>query len=231
MGVYGSNFDFGMSPFFKDDGNIVGNSVTFDTIPLTLFLDIQTPSVFSFKDIDIDFTANPIYGSAPLVVQYNAIVTFRGNFANRLSVKEYHWYFDPVNNPDTYIVSTVPTINQVYVGTLGSLFSTKLTVILEPSYVNYITNWVIGTNATVTWNFPDVLSDVKIDLSRDFGNTWTTIIADTPNTGTYTWFVTGPISSSALVRVSGLIYTDPIDDSTIDFTDIVAISTFPFTIS
>jgi hypothetical protein len=93
-----------------------------------------------------------------------------------------------------------------------------------------ITNWTLGTSATITWNFIDVLSNVKLELSRDNGFTWEDLNVDYPNTGEFTWVVTGSITNLALVRISGLIYTDPIDGSQIDFTDIVDIS-IPFIIS
>jgi hypothetical protein len=89
----------------------------------------------------------------------------------------------------------------------------------------------VGLTDNITWSFVDVLSGVKIELSRDNGTTWELVIADTPNTGSYLWVVTGPVTSSGLIRISGLIYTDPDDNSQIDFTDIVSISSTPFTIA
>lgn len=232
MGVYGSNYDFGMSPFFKDDDAPSGASVNYNTIPLTLSFQIQQPTVFNLSDVSVDFTATPVTGSVPLIVTYTAKVIFRGSFANQLSVKEYHWFFDPLNQPNNYVISTTPTINKVYVGQLGSQFSTKLEVVLEPTFINSITGWVINSSASITWNFSDVLSNLKIELSRDLGNSWSTIIASTPNTGSYIWeTVTGPKTSSALVRISGLVWTDTIDGSTIDFSNITSTSTIPFTIS
>ena len=84
--------------------------------------------------------------------------------------------------------------------------------------------WLIGSKQNITWTALDVLSDVQIQLSRDNGSTWSTIIADTPNTGAYLWAVTGPITTTALLQIGGLIYTNPVDGSTVDFTNITAIS-------
>jgi len=82
--------------------------------------------------------------------------------------------------------------------------------------------WKIGNSKTILWNFTDVLSDVQIELSRDDTSSWTTITSATSNTGSYSWLVTGPETTSAVFRISGLIYTDPIDSSEIDFTDITS---------
>jgi hypothetical protein len=81
--------------------------------------------------------------------------------------------------------------------------------------------WSVNSTHNITWNFVDVLSDVKIELSRDSGDTYETLTSATSNDGVFPWKVTEPTTSAALVKVSGLVYTDP-DDSTqtIDFTDI-----------
>jgi hypothetical protein len=92
-------------------------------------------------------------------------------------------------------------------------------------------DWKIDSTQTFTWSAPDILSNVKIELSRDNGSTWEIVAADTSNTGSYPWVVTDPVANSALIKISGLIYTDPIDLSTIDFSDIVIISSTVFSIS
>lgn len=49
-------------------------------------------------------------------------------------------------------------------------------------------------------------------------------MADTTNSGNYIWTITGPDTTQALIKVSGLNYTDPDDQSQIDFSDIFGIS-------
>lgn len=90
----------------------------------------------------------------------------------------------------------------------------------------------IGTSFNITWNFPDVIGNVKIEVSRDNGSTWNTIIASVYNWDgivaytqqTYPWTVTGPLTYIALIKISGLTYTDPVDQSVTDFTNVIAIS-------
>lgn len=48
---------------------------------------------------------------------------------------------------------------------------------------------------------------MKIELSRDSGSTWTTLYADTSNSGTKPWTVTGTRSTHCLIRVSSLADT------------------------
>ena len=76
----------------------------------------------------------------------------------------------------------------------------------------------------ITWASSDVLSDVMIQLSRDNGLTWNPVITDVANTNAYLWTVTGPPTTTALIRISGLVYTNPKDGSTIDFTNLIATS-------
>jgi hypothetical protein len=90
--------------------------------------------------------------------------------------------------------------------------------------------WTIGTTETITWSMPDVLSDVKIELSRDNGDTWETIDNSATNDGSYDWVVTGSATSQALIKVSGKLYTNPDDDSPVDFTNITDTSDTTFEI-
>jgi hypothetical protein len=90
-------------------------------------------------------------------------------------------------------------------------------------------NWNIGTTQTITWTSLDVLSDVEIQISRNGGTSWSVLVADTPNTGTYSWVVTGPVTAQGLFQVNGLIWTNPMDGSQIDFTNVTALSD-PFSI-
>lgn len=62
-------------------------------------------------------------------------------------------------------------------------------------------NWMIGETQTITWNSMYLSGNVKIEISRDAGATWTTLVADTPNDGSHTWTVTGPDSQECKIRV------------------------------
>ena len=65
-------------------------------------------------------------------------------------------------------------------------------------------DWTSGQVHTITWT-PGV-GDVKLEASRD-GGPFTTIVAATPNDGSYDWTVTGPASSQVVVRVTALSFT------------------------
>jgi hypothetical protein len=60
-----------------------------------------------------------------------------------------------------------------------------------------------GTSLAITWthNLPDV-DPVSIELSRDGGATFEVLAAAAPNTGSFSWTVSGPAAAEARVRVT-----------------------------
>jgi len=73
-------------------------------------------------------------------------------------------------------------------------------------------NLGIDTTYDITWVALS-LDDLKIEVSRDNGSQWETIVASTPNDGSYSWMVTGPPSTDCLVKIGSL------DDSVTDISN------------
>ena len=75
--------------------------------------------------------------------------------------------------------------------------------------------WYINSTQNIAWNTINIGSIVKIEMSRDNGNTWSTIADTTENDGNYSWLVTGPASNACLVRVTdtGGLASDISDDA------------------
>jgi hypothetical protein len=76
-------------------------------------------------------------------------------------------------------------------------------------------SWPIGSVQTIQWTSSGITSNVNIELSRDGGFRYTTIIArNAANTGSYQWTVTGPASSQCKIRVISLnpVVLDESDD-------------------
>jgi len=61
--------------------------------------------------------------------------------------------------------------------------------------------WTIGSKQTINWTSAGVTGNVRIQLSRNGGLTWTTIIASTPNDGSQAWWVIWPATDQARIRV------------------------------
>jgi hypothetical protein len=63
-------------------------------------------------------------------------------------------------------------------------------------------NWHVGSQATIEWSGSTVGSGtVDIQLSRNGGRSWTTILSGVTNDGAETWGVSGGTTKKALVRV------------------------------
>ncbi len=64
----------------------------------------------------------------------------------------------------------------------------------------------LGTTYNLTWDSfgpaATIGSSVKIEISRDGGSAWSTIIASTANDGAHPWTATGPLSNQCRIRVT-----------------------------
>ena len=78
--------------------------------------------------------------------------------------------------------------------------------------------WQIGTKQTITWTSNDVTGKIRIQLSRDGGETWSTIISSTTNDGAESWKVNGPATNQARIRVLSKSYPTVFDISDANFT-------------
>jgi hypothetical protein len=63
----------------------------------------------------------------------------------------------------------------------------------------------VGDSALVIWSSVNITGSVRIDLKRTYPSaTWETIAVSTPNSSSYAWNVTGPVSNTARVRIFNL---------------------------
>lgn len=76
----------------------------------------------------------------------------------------------------------------------------------------------IGSLQSIRWNSYNIDGAVKIELSRDGGNTFEFIADNQPNVGFYNWTVSGAATFQAIVRVSSNNYPDIFDVSDFVFT-------------
>jgi hypothetical protein len=68
---------------------------------------------------------------------------------------------------------------------------------------------VVGTAANVTWSATDnsgPIDAVDLRLSRDRGATWEDLRTGAPNTGTYSWTVTGPGTNIGVANVYNVLF-------------------------
>lgn len=71
---------------------------------------------------------------------------------------------------------------------------------------------------TVTWSSDNISGNVRIDISRNEGTTWETLIDSTPNDGSETVRITGRPTRQARLRIVSLSNPQVTDSSIINFT-------------
>jgi len=80
--------------------------------------------------------------------------------------------------------------------------------IVQPTITVTVPNgggtWAIGSTQNIWWSSGGVSGNVKIELSRDGGSSYSTLVASTSNDGTEPWVVTSPPTSQARIKVSSV---------------------------
>ncbi|MGE5340982.1 MAG: lectin like domain-containing protein [Candidatus Omnitrophota bacterium] len=64
--------------------------------------------------------------------------------------------------------------------------------------------WYVGSSHPITWSSYNVIGNVKIEYTRDNGNTWTSVNASASNTGSYSWVIPNAPATQCKVRVTSL---------------------------
>ncbi len=74
-------------------------------------------------------------------------------------------------------------------------------------------NFIAGASHNITWTSVGSFANVKLEYSLNSGGSYTTIIASTPNDGSFAWTVPNVSSTTALVRISDAADGNPSDVS------------------
>jgi len=93
------------------------------------------PTIYAFKDLEVDFVGVPRSGVSPLTVDFTAIVKWSPGMRDKYRVKEYIWCFDYdyTNNicKENWVTTDQNPITHVYTGYRGQKFTPKVCVTLE----------------------------------------------------------------------------------------------------
>jgi Leucine-rich repeat (LRR) protein len=65
-------------------------------------------------------------------------------------------------------------------------------------------DWQVGSSHDITWSTTGDIANVSIEYSTDGGSLWNSIIASTPNNGTYNWTIPDTPSTDCLVKISDI---------------------------
>ncbi|MFN0157181.1 MAG: hypothetical protein ACKVRP_03805 [Bacteroidota bacterium] len=84
-------------------------------------------------------------------------------------------------------------------------------------------SWQINSTKTIQWSSAAFSSPVNIELSRNGGVSFTeTLFSNSPNDGSQSWLVTGPVSATTRIRISGVSNPAVADTSTSNFSIVQA---------
>ncbi len=78
--------------------------------------------------------------------------------------------------------------------------------------------WYANSTQTITWTSLNFAGNVKIELSTNGGTSYSTVVASTPNTGSYLWTVPNSPSTTCRIRISDASDGNPVDISNANFT-------------
>ena len=99
------------------------------------------------------------------------------------------------------------------VGSLNQ--NTKSITVISPNGNDVLE---IGTLQSIKWNSYNVSGGLRIQLSRDGGNTYELLDVNQPNVGFYNWTVTGPASFQAVIKITSVDDPNIFDTSDLPFT-------------
>ncbi len=116
----------------------------------------------------------------------------------------------------TCLVRVSETETEIPTDSSDAVFAISNDPMIVVSSPNGGEKWAVGSTQTISWRSGGAVNDVKIEYSIDGGVTYTSIVDDTQNTGTYTWVVPDAVSDLCLVQI-----TDVSVSTTTDMSDIV----------
>ncbi|MBN2791581.1 MAG: DUF1566 domain-containing protein [Desulfuromonadales bacterium] len=91
--------------------------------------------------------------------------------------------------------------NNVRVVRGGQTWSNERLYIATPEQASC---WESGKVMEILWETRDLGGEVRISLSRDGGKSYSEIVANTPNDGSYNWVVTAPASVNCALKIEPL---------------------------
>jgi hypothetical protein len=77
--------------------------------------------------------------------------------------------------------------------------------------------WYVDEVRSITWTSIGITGDISIEVSRNGGSSWESIISGEENDGVFYWQVTGPATPSAKIKITSNVYPTVYDRSNSNF--------------
>ena len=192
----------------------------FESVPLPPSLTLTSPNggenwgEGSVQNITWTFTGS--ISAVKLEFSSNGGSTWQSIDDNELNDGSFAWTV-PASASTNCKVRVTSVINESITDESDAVF-TIVTPSLTLSSPNGGELILIGANYNVTWTDNTGLATIKIELSTNGGSTWTTVAANAPNNGSYSWAVPNSPSTTCLIRISDPTDGTPNDVSNDNFT-------------
>lgn len=141
--------------------------------------------------------------------------------AGRVGTYSSEYYSDQINFTTADIVSVMAGQNT---SGINAQLTAKSITIREPDGGE---KWCAGSLRKLVWDNTGSIANVKIEYSIDYGLSFTTVIASTPNTGSYDFQVPDVSSSYCIIRIGDAANPADYDESNAYITITAAICQVP----
>ncbi|MFN0157180.1 MAG: WD40/YVTN/BNR-like repeat-containing protein [Bacteroidota bacterium] len=124
--------------------------------------------------------------------------------------------------PNVAVINLALTSDSYLIAATHGRSMFKSLLAAQPSVTVVVPNggeeWLAGSSSTVQWNSSSLSGNVKIELSRDGGSTFSEVLsASTSNDGVQEWVVSGTPTTTAKIRVSSVSTPTVADTSNASF--------------
>lgn len=158
---------------------------------------------------NIRWTSQNVTGNVKIEISRNGGSTWSTIASNTANDGIYGWTVtSPASTSCRVKVSSVsdPGVNDMSDANFSILFP-----FITVNSPNGGETWYVGDTSKITWTSGGADKYLKIEISRNSGSSWSTIINSTLNNGLYNWVVTGPASGVCMIRISDSSLSDTSD--------------------
>lgn len=163
---------------------------------------------------NITWTPGSVTGDVRIELSSNNGLNWQTITSSTPNDGHYSWYLGIISPTTQGKIRITSNMNTNSLDTSNSVFEIrrKPLVVTSP---NGGENWEAHSTHDITWGLGSAVGGVKIELSRDNGLSWQTIVSSTPNDGHHSWYLgsTAP-TTQAKVRITSLsdsVFTDMSD--------------------
>jgi hypothetical protein len=155
-----------------------------------------THTLGAAQPFDVDFSADNGLTWVPMASGVPAATATTGAYTSAMP-----------STPTTQALVRVSPTGLPLNGDVSNVAFTVAAPVVTVTAPNTNVNWAIGSTHSITWTHNlGTAESVKIEVSRNGGSTWSvlaqTVLNSSSTSGTFSWTVTGPATTTARMRVT-----------------------------